>query len=246
METSFFNHVRELRKRLIVSSFALLICGVFAYFIYDQILAVLMTPLAELSGKSPTGHMFFVTSLFEGFVTRLKFSFIAGFIFSFPVHLYHFLRFILPALKKREKKLLILSLIASTFLAFFAIYLCYFALIPYSVHYLTTTDFIPNHVGLLLNFNQNIFYMFNFILYTMVIFQFPIVLELLMYLGLLKRKTLMAYGRFAVVVIFVVSGIITPGPDVISQIGVAIPMVILFYSTILIAKIFKFGEDTDV
>jgi sec-independent protein translocase protein TatC len=96
-------------------------------------------------------------------------------------------------------------------------------------------------VGIMLNYTQNIFYIFNFLLYAMLAFQFPILLELLMYWNLVSRKTLWKSTRYAIVVIFVIAAIVTP-PDVISQCGIAIPMTLLFFITLGIAKIFGWGE----
>lgn len=236
---SIFDHLRELKKRVISSCLAALICSIVAYFVYDPIIALLASPFTQVLGQGKP--ILYVTSLFEGFLTRMKFAFIGGIVFSMPVHVYHVIRFIFPALKLKEKRIIILCLIASTFLAIFSLFLCYFLLIPISMKFLITQEFIPKNVGIMLHFNQNIFYVFNFLLYAMLAFQFPIVLELMLYFNMVSRKTLLSSSRLVIVGIFLIAAIVTP-PDWISQLGVAIPMVVLFYLTILIAKIFRFGE----
>ena len=120
-------------------------------------------------------------------------------------------------------------------------YYAYYQIIPISIAFLTNTGFIPERVGLLLNYQKNIFYVFRFMLVTLILFQLPIILEVLMVVSLVKRRTLMRTSRFFVVGIFVLSALMTP-PDFISQVSVALPLILLFFLTILIAKIFHFGE----
>ena len=236
---SIFDHLRELKRRVVYSCLAALICSIIAYGAYDPIIALLADPFSHVLGDDKP--VLYVTSLFEGFLTRMKFAFIGGIVFSTPVHVYHLIRFIFPALKIKERRIVVACLIASMFLTIFSLLLCYFLLIPISMKFLITQEFIPNHVGIMLHFNQNIFYVFNFLLYAMLAFQFPIVLELMLYFNVVSRKTLLSSSRLIIVGIFLISAIVTP-PDWISQLGVAVPMVALFYLTILIAKIFRFGE----
>ena len=94
---------------------------------------------------------------------------------------------------------------------------------------------------MLLNYNRNIFYILQFIFIALVLFQTPIVLELLLVANVLKRKTLLRFSRYIVVGIFALSALLTP-PDFISQVSLAAPLIVLYFLTILIAKIFKFGE----
>ena len=219
-------------------------CGV--YFFYDSLIAVLSAPLSDVTKLTGTNKLFYVTTLFEGFWVKFKFSTIGGVIVSLPFHVYQFLRFVLPGLKSREQKLVRYSLIASTGLSFVSLYLCYYIVLPSSTKFLMSADFIPKNVGVMLKFGQNLEYVFHFLLYTMIVFQFPIVLEILLYLNVITRKMLLTYARFVIVLIFIIAAFITAGADVISQIGIAVPLTILFYLTILVAKIFGWGETIDV
>ncbi|MGE4169954.1 MAG: twin-arginine translocase subunit TatC [Candidatus Margulisiibacteriota bacterium] len=242
-ELTLIDHIRELRKRLILSVVAVLVCSVVAFLLYDTIIAMLMRPFRTLPGAMDQ-YRLYITSIFEGFVTEIKLSLIFGCIISIPVHVYNAIRFLFPALSSKERKLFGYSLFASLLLGLFGFYLVYFKLIPYSLKFVTSASFIPNHVGLLLNFTQNIFYILDLLLGAIVLFQFPIVLEILLYLNIVTRKALLKSGRYVIVLIFVVAGIITPTPDAVAQLGLAVPMIALYYLTILIAKIFGFGEST--
>ena len=240
--TTFLTHLRELKRRILICVAVTLITSIIGYIFYHAIVDFLSQPISSLGTITQNKTLFYVTTIFEGFIVRIKFSLLAGLVMSTPVYLYHILAFVLPGLHIRETRLIQYSLAASTLLAIFGFYLCYFRLIPYSIQFLMSLDFIPKNVGILLQYNQSLSFVFEFILWTMLVFQFPIVLEALLYLNILSRKTLMRYSRFAVVLIFITAGAITPGPDITSQIGVALPMIIFFYLTILIAKICRFGE----
>jgi len=179
--------------------------------------------------------------LFEGFLTKLKVSVLAGTIISFPVHLYNIIRFVFPGLKAKEKKMIAIALMASFVLSAFSFYYSYFRIIPLSVKFLTGDQFIPLQVGMILNYQRNIFYILQFIFVTLVVFQTPIILEMLLVMNVVNRKILLKTSRQVIVVIFVLSALLTP-PDFISQVSLAAPLIVLYFLTILIARIFRFGE----
>ena len=239
-ELTLIDHIKELRKRLVFSVISILITSSIAFFAFDIAIQWLSKPFESIV-STLSGHQLYITSLLEGFTTKIKFSFLFGIALSFPVLLYQILRFILPGLTKNERYLVSLSLLVSMILAGLSFYMTYFKLLPFSIQFLTSIQFIPKEVGLLLGYKQNIFYVFNLIFYAMIVFQFPILLEVLLYLNILKRKTLWSLSRYVVVLIFVGSAIITP-PDIVTQIGLSIPLIALYFLTIIIAKIFKFGE----
>ncbi len=240
--TTFLSHLKELKRRILICALTTLVTSIIGYIFHTTIIEFLSQPIAILSKITHSETMFYVTTVFEGFMVRIKFALLTGCVLSSPIYLYHILSFILPGLHKKERRLIQYSLLASSILAIFGFYLCYFKLIPYSIQFLMSLDYIPKNVGILLQYNQSISFVFEFILWTMVIFQFPIILEILLYLNILSRHTLMKYSRFVIVSIVITAGAITPGPDITSQIGVAIPMIAFYYLTILIAKLFKFGE----
>jgi sec-independent protein translocase protein TatC len=240
-EMPFISHIRELRRRLIVSISAILMLGVVSFYFYDPIIALLFAPFESL-GQKMGNSILYANSLFEGFVIKLQISFISGVICTLPVHLYNLIRFIFPGLRSKEKKIIVISLVSSFLLGAIAIYYGYFQIIPVSIGFLTSHDFIPKNVGLLLNFQSNIFFILQFLLVTIAVFQTPIVLELLMIMRIIKRKALFRASRFVIVGIFILCAVITPGDIVITQLVMAVPMILLYFLTILIAKIFRFGE----
>jgi sec-independent protein translocase protein TatC len=238
---TFFEHLQELRIRIIVSAAAILAGSILAFSLFDSIVALLLEPLQRLDSAA-SGKQLFVHTLFEGFLTKIKISILTGIILSFPVHLYNFIRFIFPGLKRKERRFLVIGLLVSFVLIIFSFYYSYYRIIPLSVRFLTSSHFIPVDVGMLLNYNRNIFYILQFIFITLVVFQTPIILEILLIMNVVQRRTLLLISRYVIVGIFVLSAIITP-PDFISQISLTVPLVGLYFLTILIAWIFKFGEE---
>jgi sec-independent protein translocase protein TatC len=244
IERPFIEHVRELRRRLIVSFCAIAAGSIAAFVFYAPVIALLEAPFRQV-GESPGDNVLFASSIFEGFVIRLQISFIAGIIATLPVHIYNVIRFVFPALESKEKKIIVVSLVSSFLLVLLAIYYGYFQIIPASIGFLTSANFIPPEVGLLLNFEKNIFLLLQFLLVTVAMFQVPIVLELLMIMNIVRRKALFRSSRFVIIAIFIVAAVITPGDIVMTQFILAIPMILLYFLTILIAKIFGFGESDD-
>ena len=237
---TLIEHIKELRNLIIISALGIVTASIISYIFFDKLIYFLSKYFNVV--ENSLNYKLFVNSIFEAFVVKIKMSIVFGVVFTIPLHIYNIVRFIFPGLKSREKKILIAALIWSACMTFLGFYLTYFKIIPLAVKFLVTKDFIPENVCVLLNYSQNINYIFQFLIYSIAIFQTPIVLEILLALNILKRKTLLKYARYAVVIIFIVAAVITPGPDIISQLGIAIPLVILYFLTILVAKIFRFGE----
>lgn len=236
----FLSHIIELRKRLIICVSATLIMFCVAFMSYDSIIALFLYPFSTIS-ESFLSDKLVIHSLLEGFIIKMKFSFIAGLLFSLPIIVYQGLRFLFPGLKKHEKRLILISLLSSICLTSFGFYIAYFYVVPFSLSFLTSSYFVPKNVDILLNLKENIFYVFNLIVFMMLVFQFPILLETCLYLNLVKRRTLLKASRFIVIAILILSAILTP-PDIVSQLLMAVPLTILFFMTIGIAKLFKWGE----
>jgi sec-independent protein translocase protein TatC len=150
-------------------------------------------------------------------------------------------RFTLPALKKKEKNVLFAALVCGAILVLVGFYYGYFYILPLTIKFFTSSGFLPEKVGFLLNYQRNVIYIFRFILMIMLSFQFPILLEVFLVLNIVSRKSLFKASRFVIVLVFFVSALITP-PDFISQCIISIPLIFLYFCAIFIAKIFHFGE----
>lgn len=234
------SHLVELRRNLIVSGIALFAGFIVALLLYNYIIDFLYTPLLQIS-SAPDGEILYINTIAEGFLVRLKISLLGGFVLSMPVHAFNTLRFIFPGLLKKEKRIISLGLGVSFFVVVGSFLYSYYTILPVSIAFLTGKGFIPENTGMLLSFGSNIFYILQVMLVGIIVFQLPIIVEILLILNVVKRASLLKMGKYLVVLFFLLSAIVTP-PDFVTQIALALPMTALFYLAILIAKIFKFGE----
>lgn len=233
-------HIRELRTIILVSMSAFVLCTIAAFVFSDKIIGLFTRQFNAVS--SAVESKLVVTTIIEGFSSQIKIAVLSGLILSSPIHIFNILRFVFPGMEKRQRRVILWFLAASLVLISLGAYIAYFRIVPLAIGFLTNPYFIPKNVGYLLNYQTNIFYVFSFILWSVLALQLPLVMEILLMMNILKRKAVFRASRFVVVGIFFISAIITP-PDFISQLGVALPLTALYFLAILIAKIFKFGED---
>ncbi len=235
----FMGHVRELRNKILSSLVLYIVCTVVAFVFSDRIITLFTRQFTDVS--SSVDSTLVVTTIVEGFVAQIKISALAGLILSTPVHLFNILSFIFPGLQRRQRRIILVFLCASLCLIVLGAYIAYFQVVPLAIRFLTNPHFVPAGVGYLLNYQSNIFYVFSFILWSLAALQLPLVLEMLLIMNILKRKNVFKASRYIIVFIFVLAAVITP-PDFISQLGIALPLIVLYFLVLLIAKIFKFGE----
>lgn len=240
---AFKAHLKVLKKTLIISLISLVCGSVICFIFFDPIVEFLYEPFLSIEGSGMDDTLF-ISNIFEGFLTKLKISVLSGFTLSFPIIVFKILQFIFPALGKKEKKVILFTLLVSTILVFVGFYYSYYMILPITIDFFTSVGFLPDNVGILLNYQNNIIYIFKFIFLIMVTFQFPVLMEMLMVTNIVERKTLIGFSRFIIVGVFLLSAIITP-PDFISQCMIAFPMIFLYFLAILIAKVFRFGERKD-
>lgn len=203
-------------------------------------ISVLQKPFNVIA-SSYNDSSLFINTIFEGFTVKIRISALTALIISSPVHIFNILRFVFPGLLPRERKVVLITLICSFVFVLSSFFYSYYSILPVSIEFLTSSGFIPQNTGILLNFSGNISYVLQFILVALVIFQIPLILEILMILNILSRKSLVKYGRYVIILFFIISALLTP-PDFVTQIGIALPLTFLYFITLIIAKIFKFGE----
>ena len=231
-EMPFLSHLIELRRRLIISTIVLCLGTVIGLIFYNDYVPILVKPF---------GEKLYISQIEQGFTTKIKISIYLGIILSFPVHLYNGIAFILPALTRKERHALVYFLIGSFFLFILGSYMAYFQILPLSIRFLKDSSFFPSHVSIWLDYKRSLSFVFQLLLSFLALFQLPLVLLILMKLNVIQRTWLFNSTRYVIILIFVVSAIITP-PDIVSQLGLALPLIVLFFMTIAIAKVMKFGE----
>lgn len=253
-EMSFLNHLEELRWLLVRSCIAILIGGCIAFtfsdFIFDVILFgpkkgdfITYRFFCDLAHKYDLDKSFCITELpfeiqsrkMEGqFSTDIWTSITAGFILAVPYILWEVWKFIRPALYVSERKHAVSFILVASVLFFLGVIFGYFVITPLSINFLGNykiSDVVKNDIDL----DSYLSLIKTTVISCGLIFELPIIIYFLSKLGLVTPEFLRNYRRYAYVIILIVAAIVTP-PDVISQIIVSIPLVILYELSILIAK----------
>ena len=244
------DHLMELRSRMLVSVIALLVaffaCATVAEPIFNWLVKPLQHAMEQVSGS--TNRMIF-TQLTEAFFTRMKVAFFAAGMLTFPIFAHQMWKFIAPGLYRHEKRALLPFLVASPVLFFFGASLVYYFIMPMAWKFLLGFQVtgvagempvqLEQRVGEYLTLVMQLMFAFG------LTFQFPVLLVLLARVGIISAKGLRDKWRYAVVGVFIFAAIVTP-PDPISQIGLAIPMLLLYWLSIVGASwVEKKKEESD-
>lgn len=261
---SFLDHLEELRWLLIRSSVFILGGGVVAFFFRDFIFnTIIFGPksgdfityrfFCQIAQKFDFEDSFCQQELpfeiqnrtMDGQFSVMMWTCItAGFIISVPFILREIWRFISPALYAKEKKYAQLFIVVSSLLFFLGVLFGYFVITPLSINFLVNlqvSDMVKNDIDI----NSYIGLVKTTSLACGLVFELPIIIYFLSILGLVTPQFLREYRKYAIVLILILAAIITP-PDVISQIIVSIPLLILYEISIYISKFVQKKPSTDV
>lgn len=251
----FFDHVEALRWHLIRSVIAIVGCaslvGYYYEFVFNKIilgiqskdfptyrLTCWVTEKLSLGKDICIDHDIPIpllnTTLFGQIMLLFQYSIIIGFVISFPYILWELWRFVAPALKPEEQQKVGRIILGSSGFFFIGVAFSYFIIIPFSVNFAVNFSISPNI--------ENHFTIDNYIDFFTVmllsigaVFELPVIVYFLSKLGILKSGVMRKGRRYAVLIIIIIAGIITPSPDVFTQCLVAVPIYILFEFSIFIA-----------
>jgi len=228
----FTAHLEELRQRLIVCSIAILIGFCIAYGFKEQLFHILMKPLIAAMGK---GEELIFTGLAEAFFTYLKVAFLGGLMLSSPVIIYEFWMFVAPGLYAEERRLMLPVVFLSSFFFIGGALFGYFIVFPLGFEFFLA--FADENIQAMPSMKEYLSFSATMLLAFGVVFELPLVIIFLARLGVVSVEFLRKNRKYAILLIFIVAAILTP-PDVISQIMMAIPLMILYEVSIVGSKIF--------
>jgi len=236
---SFIEHLEELRRRILICFIALVIVFLGIYLIDwdNKLVEFFLAPMNQaIVGKGK----FQFTSPAEGFIFDLKIVFFASIFFASPMIFYQFWKFIAPALYKNEKRYFIPFILLSIILFVGGASFGYFVVFPVAFKYFAKFAFEQVEINPKLNdyFSFAVRMLFGFGL----VFEFPLISVFLAKIGLIDTKFLNRNRKYAIIVIFTLAAILTPGPDVISQLLLAGPLWLLYELSIFLVWIFKSKE----
>lgn len=159
----------------------------------------------------------------------------AGFILAFPYIIYQFWNFISPALYEKERKSAKAFIIVSSLLFFLGVLFGYFVIIPMTINFVSTFQ-ISTAVVNEFNLESYISMIKSSVLVSGLFFELPVIIYFLTKLGLITVAFLRKYRRYAIVIVLIIAAIVTP-PDVVSQVTVSIPMLLVFEASVIIAAV---------
>ena len=230
VEMSFLDHIEELRWRIIYSLIGIVIFTIVAWvFINPLIEIVLLKPArdahASLQNLRPFGQLFLYFQV----------AIIIGIVASIPNIFYQLWKFIAPALKKSERKYILRIVFFSTFCFLAGIAFAYFVMLPMAMKFAAQfgTEELKNEFAI----DEYMSIIISIMLSAGVVFELPMVSFFLSKLGILSPKFMRKYRRHAIVIIMVLAAILTPGTDPVSQVILAVPLVLLYEISIFISRI---------
>lgn len=233
-EQPFVSHLMELRDRLVRSLIALaLVFG--ALCLWPGINSLYDLLAAPLTSHLPPGTKLIATNVFSPFLVPLKMTLMSAFLVALPYLLYQVWAFVAPGLYSHEKRMVLPLVVSSTVLFFVGVAFCYFVVIP------ALTSFIvkiaPASVSAAPDIEQYFGTVLTLFLIFGIAFEVPVAVVVLARLGVVSIAQLRAWRGYFVVGAAIVSAVVTP-PDVISQLSLLIPLIVLYEIGIVAAKLF--------
>ena len=239
-QSTISEHLLELRSRIIKSLIFFVLAFIISYINADKIYDFLLQPYVKALGSDGVANKRLIfTALQETFVTYIKLSFFSALFFSFPVFLIQVWKFIAPGLYSNEKKAILPFMIATPVLFLLGAFLAYQFIMPLAIKFFLSFESLTSQTSMPIQLEAKVSEYLSLIMIFMIAFglsfELPVLLILLATAGFVDSKYLSERRRYIIVIIFIIAAIITP-PDPISQIGLAIPLMLLYEISILIIK----------
>ena len=226
-------HIADLRKRLTISTITVVVMFFACFSFYEPILEWMMAPVKH---ALPAGTSMIAVEIQETFFTAMKVAFFAGFIISLPVIFWQLWLFLAPGLYDHEKKLVVPFVFFATLMFLLGAAFAYYIVVPIGFDFLIA--FGNSVVSVLPSIGKYVGFFTKLLIGFGIAFELPVITFFLAKIGIVNDQMLKDFFRYAVVLIFIISAILTP-PDVISQVLMAAPLLILYGVSIYIAKVFN-------
>lgn len=236
-EMSFFDHLEELRWRLIKAiigvAVGMIVCWIFIDWIIMQ---VLLKPVTDINAHLAPGQpLFHLQNLkpFGQLFLYMQVAIIGGALLSIPNILYQVWAFIAPGLLQKERKYVRSIVFFSSFCFLAGVAFAYFVMLPAALGFFATfgTATIENNIAI----SEYMNFIISVMLSAGVVFELPMVSWFLSRLGILTPKFMRRYRRHAIVAIFILAAVLTPGTDPVSQVLLAVPLMGLYEISIMVS-----------
>ena len=232
-------HLAELRKRLLVSIAVFFIAFIVSFGFWEEILDWVIAPLKAVL---PEGSKVIFTHPLEAFFTALKVSFFAALICSLPAIFWQLWLFIAPGLYEHEKKLILPFVISGSVMFVLGALFAYYIVFPFGLNYLM--NFASDQFVAMPKANEYATFFIKMMFGFGLAFELPVITFFLAKLGLVTDESLRSFFKYAIIVIFAIAALLTP-PDILSQLLMAGPLIILYGVSILIARLVNPAQKDD-
>lgn len=239
LKFSFMSHLEELRSRLFKISIFVLAVFLVCYHFSGPIFRILAGPIIKALPKDSSLTIIDVT---EAFMLEIKIALIAAVVAASPYIFYQLWKFVSPALYEKERRYVWQFVMAASICFFAGVYFCYAFALPWAFEFFLSyaTDMSPMEgvkITANISVKSAVSLALQFALAFGAVFELPVVVYFLARMGVITHKTLSSKRPIAVVIIFIVAAILTP-PDVMSQLLMAGPLLVLYEISIVVAWLF--------
>jgi len=230
-----FQHLEELRSRLLICCLAVVIGFVGSYFFSTRIFEILMRPWINAMPPGQPAKLIY-TAPHEAFFVYMKLSFIAGTILAAPVILWQIWKFIAPGLYENEKRYMLPVILCSSFCFLSGVLFGYFVVIPVAFKFFAS--FASEYITPMLRTTEYLSFANKMLLCFGIAFQLPVFAFFLAKMGVLSADFLKRKRKWAIVLVFIAAAVLTPSPDVVSQLLMAMPLLVLYEASVWIVHFF--------
>jgi len=235
----FTSHLEELRKRLITVFIAIGVGFVVSFGFKERLFTILVQPLIKIMKE---GETLIYTGLPEAFFTYLKVAFLTGLMVASPIILYQFWMFVAPGLYKKERRMMMPIVLLSSFFFIGGALFGYFVVFPFGFKFFM--GFATETIRPLPSMKEYFGFSAKLLLAFGLVFELPLVLTFMAKLGIVSVDFLKKNRKYALLLFFAGAAILTP-PDVITQVLMALPLMVLYEVSIIGAKVFGKKKPTE-
>jgi sec-independent protein translocase protein TatC len=225
---TFITHMEELRRAIIISVTAIVIGACVAFYYNEAILAVIVSPLSSLQ------ETLIVTSVTEAFFVKIKLALYAGFVLAFPIVVWALWRFIKPGLYPHERKYVYILLPVTVLLFAGGVLFAYFGILPLVLNFFIYIA--GENLETLFKIDQYVSFVTAFTIPFGLVFELPVLVFFLTKIGVIKPDWMAKNRKYALLAIVVIAAALTPGPDPISQLMMAVPVYFLYEVSIWVSR----------
>lgn len=234
---TIIEHLEDLRKSIIISVVAIVIAAVFCFSYSEQILTLIVEPLTALNER------LIVTGVTEAFFVKLQLSLLGGLVVAFPVVVWSIWRFIKPALYPHERKYVYVLFPTTLILFTTGVLFAYFGILRLILNFLIYIA--GKNLETMFKVDQYVSFVMAFVIPFGLVFELPVIVFFLSKLGIITYQMLAKNRKYALLIIVTLAAVLTPGPDPISQMFMAIPVYLLYEVSIIVARFSRPSKDRE-